>query len=103
MSELDEFRLLRKFFGAYFHEDWLCEADTTEAVVDDFARWKTPEELRTVSNAIRMYSTRYSDGKELERRLFTELRCYYLPSADGLTAKAWLESVADRLSQGIPN
>ncbi|QEE27995.1 hypothetical protein FTW19_08300 [Terriglobus albidus] len=103
MSEHEELSLLRNFFAAYFHEDWRCNADTTEAVVDDYARGGTPEELRLVANAIRSYAARFSNDRDLEKGLDKDLGCYYVPSGTGLSAKAWMEGIANRFSQDIPN
>ena len=41
----------------------------------------------------------YNDS-ELEEKLFSELGCYYVPGADGITARAWLQSVAAQLLEG---
>jgi hypothetical protein len=41
-----------------------------------------------------------SDG-ELGDYLFKKLGCYYLPSADGLTNRAWLKAVAAQLLRSV--
>jgi hypothetical protein len=89
--------LLRNFFSCYFHEDWPCEAESPEAVVAGYLRTATARDVRSLGQAIREYSRRFAFEKDLEERLFTDLGCYYRPSAQGISAKAWLEDIADRL------
>ena len=86
--------LLRGFFGAYFHQDWELDAANTQEVVAQYVEVSTPEERRVLSQAILEYCNRFTDDRELEEALYRELYCEYPPSADGLTAKGWLESVA---------
>ena len=89
--------LLRNFFSAYFHEDWPCEADSPESVFTGYAQSSSPHERRMLAEAILEYSRAFADDKELEESLCRDLGCYYLPSADGLSAKGWLEHAANGL------
>jgi len=91
--------LLRSFFSGYFHEDWPCEAESPQAVVAGYLRTATPSDVRSLSQAIREYSNEFASDKELEGKLFTDMGCYYRPSEQGISAKAWLENVANQLLQ----
>jgi hypothetical protein len=93
--------LLKNFFGAYFHEDWVCEADTADAVVDKYAKETSPEKLRALSEIILDYLKEILSDAELEERLFTDLGCYYLPSAQGLSVREWLKSIASRFQRQV--
>lgn len=94
--------MLRTFFGAYFHEDWVCEAESPEAVVAEYSRAATLEEIRALAQAILEYTNNFASDKELEENLFSNLGCYYQPSTVGVSAKAWLEGMASQLTQGGP-
>jgi len=86
--------LLSAFFSAYFHEDWPCDGDTPEGIIAKYAHRARPADVRSLSEAIRNYTREFAGDRESEENLFTELGCYYRPSADGVLAKAWLEDVA---------
>jgi len=90
--------LLVNFFSAYFHEDWPCEAKTPEEVVTAYAKGTVSDEkIGILCKAILEFSRRFDDEKELEEKLFSELGCYYTPSADGLSPKEWLKRVVSQL------
>jgi hypothetical protein len=93
-------QLLGNFFSAYFHEDWPCEAESPEAVIAGYIRTAEPSDVRSLGKAVRDYSQAFADDKELEEKLFKELGCYYRPSAEGVSVKAWLENVANQLLRG---
>jgi hypothetical protein len=97
MNKQTQQTILSDFFSAYFHEDWPCEAESPAAVLAGYIQTATPSAVRSLGQAIRHYSQSFASDKELEEKLFTELGCYYRPSVEGLSAKAWLESVANQL------
>jgi len=92
--------LLRQFFGAYFHQDWECDASDTKSVVSEYMKTATARENRLLAEAALQYSAEFNNDGDLEESLFTDLGCYYLPSGDGLSAKPWLQDVANQLLQG---
>jgi hypothetical protein len=95
--------LLKNFFSAYFHEDFLREAEDPAAVVRAYARTVGAGEAQALAAAILRYRERLADDQELERRLFAHLGCYYSPSADGLSAGFWLQKVAEQLTHDVNN
>ena len=97
MNKESQQLILSSFFSAYFHEDWPCEAESPEAVIDGYVRTATPNDVRSLGHAIQDYSQAFASNTELEEKLFTDLGCYYRPSAQGLSPKAWLENVANQL------
>ena len=97
MIDEHELILLKNFFGAYFHEDWSLEAENFDGIVANYANISKSEDLRSLSKTIMEYSNMFTIDSELKKNLFTELGCYYSPSGDGLSAKAWLERVAKQL------
>ena len=98
MNKETQQSLLSNFFSAYFHEDWPCDAESPEAVITEYVETATTSELRTLSQAIREYARGYNSDRELEEKLFSELGCYYRPSEQGISAKTWLETIANQLS-----
>jgi hypothetical protein len=101
MSRESRQLLLSSFFSAYFHEDWRCDADSTEAVVTEYARTATLEDMHSLGEAILDFSREFVSEEQLEEELYRTLGCYYQPSAVGLSAKAWLAGVARQLLGGI--
>lgn len=89
---------LKQFFSSYFHQDWRYDAQTTTEVVYEYKRAASPPEIRRLREAI-MKHLEQEDEKTLELSLESELGCYYLPSADGISAHAWLEQVAEILAE----
>ena len=93
------FNKARNFFSAYFHEDWAEDADTPEAVITGFgAEGWSSEELHELASEIENFCELYVEHADLEAALFRELGCYYQPSADGMTAHAWLFALARALT-----
>lgn len=97
MSEQATERLLSNFFGAYFHQDWVDDAASPEDVVAEYMRTTIPSELHELNAAILELSRKFDSDAELEEYLDSTLGSYYLPSLDGISAKAWLESIASQL------
>ena len=88
---------LKSFLGAYFHEDWPIESGNPDGAIQLFLDSAPSAALR-----VRIVSqiNDYLHAKEeagIEEGLLKDLGCYYLPSADGMRASAWLEHVANRL------
>jgi len=97
MSNQANERLLSNFFGCYFHEDWTDDAANTEDVVAEYMRTTAPGALHELSAAILELSRRFGSDAELEEYLDSTLGSYYLPSFEGISAKAWLERVSSQL------
>ncbi|MFI5509116.1 contact-dependent growth inhibition system immunity protein [Mycobacterium sp. NPDC051804] len=88
---------LRHFFGAYFHEDWVLEADDWLGVVDSFVQDEEPssELLRTLSQEIDDLAGECSEP-DAERLVTRTMGANYYPMPE-LTYKEWLGQVAARL------
>ncbi|CAJ1579257.1 contact-dependent growth inhibition system immunity protein [[Mycobacterium] wendilense] len=87
---------LDQFFGAYFHQDWVFEADDWPGIVDSFVdgdRRPSAELLRQLAREIDcLRETRTEASLE---HLLDKLGVYYDPRP--LTFTAWLGQIADRL------
>jgi hypothetical protein len=94
---------LQQFLGFCLLQDWDIVASTADgAIMKWVAEWQIdPARLSHLADLIDAYAAKaVEDGVDdatLERRLNRELWVEYLPSADGLTAHAWLLHVAQML------
>lgn len=88
---------LVNFFGAYFHQDWRCDAESTSQVVANYLTQASLSEVQSLRRAILNFATAYTSDEELELHLFSDLGCFYRPSGDGLSARSWMEGIADLL------
>jgi hypothetical protein len=94
MTHTANFAELKNFCSSYFHEDWALDAETPGDVVAQFlADSPTATELRTIADQIRQFIDMHGDDVRLETALFEALGCYYQPSADDVSARAWLEAI----------
>lgn len=94
-GDISELRLL---FCGYFYEDWRLEAAESDEVIYQFLRdgWSPNEIVRIVVQIDRSLNDA-KDDFAIKCGLFEELGCYYLPSADGMSTRDWLQHVADVL------
>jgi hypothetical protein len=99
MTASRSFDELKSFFSSYFHEDWPQEARDPAQVISLYLNEKwTAEELRILVAQMHRFIDTHPDDEELERALFVELGSYYQPSADKISARAWLQDVASTLA-----
>jgi hypothetical protein len=92
---------LRSFFSGYFHEDWELDALEPDEVISQFLKsGPSPNEVERIVAQIGCYLGAERDDAAIERGLLEELGCYYLPGANGMSARNWLRHVADLLSKG---
>jgi len=89
---------LFQFFAGYFHQDWAVDADTPDTVIDTFVAEDASENERThLADLIDAFVAAVPDDQALERALFEELGCYYVPGSDPQSARRWLHHVSGRL------
>jgi hypothetical protein len=88
---------LFQFFAAYFHEDWSVDAASPDDVIDSFIAAHTGSECAHIASLIDAFAAAVLDDQALERALFAELGCYYVPTADAQSTRGWLQRVSGRL------
>jgi hypothetical protein len=99
MSTDDE--ILARFFGSVFHQDWSVNFDSSEAVVAQFFRDHVDKkELVAIVRALRKLLAFDANEETMLVRL-VELDCELYPPGLGLTARAWLTDVAEKLDREI--
>jgi hypothetical protein len=89
---------LKEFFSGNFHEDCFEDDVTRDAIITGYARSITQGAGQSIAQDIRAFANQFSTDSELEENLYTQLGCSYCPSGEGKSAKAWLETVADQIS-----
>lgn len=100
MMKEQDVRLIKSFFGGHFHQDWHCDHATPRDVVESYLKEVSDVEACALANAILEYSGTCETDAQLERNLFSQLGCYYVPSALGSTAADWLKEISSQLIAG---
>lgn len=96
MSSLNQ--ELKSFLAGYFHEDWELDASEPDEVIAQFLNGgPDPSHIRRIVDQIHHYLDFAGEDASIEQGLLKEFGCYYLPSADGLSAPDWLRHVAAKL------
>ena len=91
---------LRSFFSAYLHEDWPVEFTDTHLAVKSFLDQEPDQQLlKQIVDEIDAYLNLKRSDQEVEKGLFDELGCYYLPRGEGLNPREWLRSVRDLIAR----
>jgi len=99
MKIREPWNTINNFFAGYFHQDWHDDDPSEDAVVERYMRDATTQEIRDLIEDIEEYLRDHPDDDELLRLLFDDLGCFYLPTADGLTARQWMTHVVHLLRQ----
>jgi hypothetical protein len=89
---------LEQFFGAYFHQDWLLEADDWQGIVDQYSAssTRTSQQLRTLATHIDELRDSHPDS-ELPGAIL-DMGGFYDPRPE-MTYSDWLGHIAKRLRQ----
>lgn len=88
---------LRRFFGAYFHQDWDMEADNWEGIVDGYVKdFPRKELLRRLADEIDQLRAALPE-QELKNLLVRDVGAYYAP--EPMTHTAWLGQIGNHLRQ----
>ncbi len=94
---MSDYPALENFLAAYFHQDWMMEQSTPEAVVDYFRDSESPEQVAATREDLARLLARDLDDEALGATA-RRLGCEYDPKRDGGTWHGWLESVRVRLA-----
>ncbi|WP_095196541.1 contact-dependent growth inhibition system immunity protein [Pseudomonas sp. Irchel 3A7] len=96
-----EFPELHDFFGAYFHQDWTAEHQTSEQVIDAFLTDSGSLEVRNVRQELGLLLNQRMDEPLLKEFLLRELSCYYCYWNEWESGQSWLRHIFDRLKGEI--
>ncbi len=93
---MSDYPTLQNFFSAYFHQDWMMEHDSAEAVVDAWREGESDEYIARARDELdRLLARDYDEaalGEEV-RRLGSE----YDPTREGTAWRDWLTGIQRRL------
>jgi hypothetical protein len=85
--------ILKNFFGGTFHQDFLRDHKNWQDALERYKRDSTVEQRKEVARLIHNFYSARVDSAVLEKELFSEFGCYYIPSTDGISAAEWLQRI----------
>lgn len=95
--------LVRDFLSGYYHEDWIEETGSDEAVIElFFSSSLSSDFVARLASEMESLSIEMRSAKAHDDVLFREYGCYYTPSADGLTASEWLMKMSKTITDRCP-
>ena len=98
----DEFPEFYQFLGLCYHQDWdiTCpDYPDTLAAAAAYATMNPATSVRRLRDEIVAFIARPFSGVQVREIMLHDLRCEYLPEADGMTYSEWLGRVAARISE----
>lgn len=97
-----DFPSLHRFFGGYFHEDWQQDYSSTTAAVAAYLHEAPLSSATSTAAELDRLLVLQVDDAALGRLLRDGFDCNYVPQADELSTRAWLERVRDELRRAKP-
>jgi CdiI immunity protein len=92
-----QFPDLYQFFGGRFNQDWDLDAPDDSGVIKRFKSEEPPEFVHAVREQLHALIRLELPEDELQTVVWRDLGCYFDPTYDGGSMRAWVLSVADRL------
>ena len=89
---------VEQFFGAYFHQDWLLEADDWQGVVDQYSALPTRTSQQLYALAKHVDEFRDSRPASELPTAMMDIGGFYDPRPE-MTYREWLGQIAERLRQ----
>jgi hypothetical protein len=95
-----EYANLREFLGAYFHQDWTLDSDSSMDVARFYlSEWPREEAILAMKEIELLLSSRSEEDVD---RLVESMGCYFVPSAEGYKSFAdWLRSIEMLMRQTL--
>ena len=97
---MNDYPALRRFFGAYLHEDWSDEFPDEWAAADEFARGEPLEAPNFGSEMGRLF-TNYTEEGQLRHVLLYDFGAAILIEHKGWKYRDWLQSMADHVQKAV--
>ena len=95
-----KFPALAQFCGAYFHQDWELEASDALGVIRNYLKEESRTQVQQTIQEIEQLLSLNLEPAALTNLLESELNCYYIPPAYGISHSDWLLWVQISLRQG---
>ncbi|MHC8322722.1 contact-dependent growth inhibition system immunity protein [Pseudomonas sp. GB2N2] len=90
---------LFQFFGAYFNEDWMCEAESADDIVKFFKADSTLETVSDVQQGITTLLEMRMAEPELREFLLKNMSCCYCYWHEWASGEAWLNHVLNIINE----
>ncbi|NER38274.1 MAG: hypothetical protein F6J93_30685 [Oscillatoria sp. SIO1A7] len=97
----EKFPTLAQFCSAYFHQDWDLEAPDSLGIIRNYIKEESNERVQQVIKEIEQLLCLYLETEQIKKILEDELKCYYNPTAYGISHSDWLLWVQISLKQGV--
>ena len=97
----EEFPALAQFCSAYFHQDWDLEAPDPLLIIRNYLQEETISQVQQTIAEIEKLLSFNLEPETLKMFLESDLKCYYNPTAYGISHSDWLLWVQISLKQGI--
>ena len=93
---------LKEFMSAYFHQDWMMDAQSPRDVVAQFFRdQKSVGDLVPIAQALRELIATDEEDERLSTRLFMQYGSYFDPRGVGESTREWLTNLASEFEREI--
>jgi hypothetical protein len=90
---------LYQLFAGYFHEDWADFYASRDEALQAYVSETGPAAITRALDELRVLRASTADG-DLPRRL-DRLGASYLPEADGITPRQWIDEIAVALERRV--
>lgn len=91
-------QVLEKFFGAYFHQDWVDDHSTWQDVVKNYVDDVGEGESRALHELLEFDLVRSDVSEQELGEKLSNWGCYYDPRAEGMTVRDWLKAVVAQIA-----
>lgn len=89
----NQYSQLFQFLGAYFNEDWMCEAESADDIIKCFKADSTVDTISDVRRQITMLLETAMAESELREFLLKNMSCCYCYWHEWASGEAWLNHV----------
>jgi hypothetical protein len=97
----EDFPRLFQFLGAYFHEDWMCEFDLANEVVESFVADSDELTMQQVLKEIEILLGSNLTENNLRDFLLKEMGCSYCYWNEWASGKIWLRHIEKKLNDSL--
>ncbi len=86
--------IAKNFLGAYFHQDWLDEADSELEVVHIYMEQNIDDvELQELAEQLDVIAEIHENSAD-QKWLLNEYGCYHMPTDDNFNGSDWVRYIA---------
>lgn len=97
----EDFPRLFQFLGAYFHEDWMCEFDSANEVVESFVADSHELTMQQVLKEIEILLGANLTENNLRDFLLKEMSCSYCYWNEWASGEIWLRHIEKKLNDSL--